>query len=214
MRQSALSAIADAGRLLRTRTNGFGSLLFRDDFQSYEDDRDLMSVWSSNSQIFLCRVGRNLHQRLRCWIPEDFWGNVCVWVERSPDVNLRGKNLVMTVKNAVGLFLGAAHFYIGENEHHYRSVSGRLLKNGFGRKIFSTSFLSPRHFRGLTERDRRPQLTNVKRIGFCFSAMTSSDGASVEVDYFAAGGWPMFLPSLTMSLSPLSKLPSSRPLVA
>jgi hypothetical protein len=108
MRQSAISAIADAGRFLRARTNGFGALLFRDDFQSYEDDQDLMTVWASNSQIFLCRFGRNLHQRLRCWIPEDFWGNVCVWVERSPAVSLRGKSLVLTVKNAIGLLLGAA----------------------------------------------------------------------------------------------------------
>lgn len=211
MRQSALSAIADAGRFLRASTNGFGSLVFRDDFQSYEDDHDLMTVWSSNSQIFLCRFGRNLHQRLRCWIPEDFWGNVCVWVERSPAVNLRGKNLVMTVKNAIGLLLGAAHFYIEENGHRYRSTSGRLLKNGFCRRTLSTSFLASRHFRGLTERDLRPQLTNVSRIGFCFSAMTSSEGASVEVDYFAAGGWPMLLPSLTLSTFPPSKLAPSRP---
>lgn len=210
MKQSALSAIVDAGRLLRARTKGPGSLVFRDDFQNYEDDHDLMTVWSSNSQIFLCRVGRNLHQRLRCWIPEDFWGNIWVWVERSPGVSLRGKNLGMTVKNAVGLFLGAAHFYIGENGHHYRSATGCLLKNGFCRRALSASFLAPRHFRGLAERNRRPDLTNVTRIGFCFSAMTSSEGASVEVDYFAAGGWPMVLPSLTRPTFASPKLAGSR----
>ena len=206
MKQSALSAIADTGRLLRARTNGLGALVFRDDFQSYEDDRDLRSVWSSNSQIFLCRVGRNLHQRLRCWIPEDFWGNVCVWIDRSPDVSLKGKNLGMVVKNAAGFLLGAAHFYIEENGCHYRSLSGILVKNGFGRKTLTTSFLAPRHFRGLAKRDRSPQLTNVSRIGFCFSAVTSADGASLEVDYFVAGGWPTLLPSLTRSAFPSGKL--------
>ncbi len=193
---SMLTAVFEAGRILRAGTCDLDPSAFQDDFQDYEDDRGLMTAWASNTQIFLYAAGKNRRRRLRCWIPESFWGKVCVWVERSPTVDLSGRRLTVNVRYPTRILLGAVHFYVGQGNEHYRSVSGCLLRDGVCRKTLSISNIAQSDFVEFAHKRCKPDLNKVSRVGVCFSAIASKDGGSVEIEYFGVGTLPWWLMNL------------------
>jgi len=185
IRSSVLSGVIGAGRLSRAGDHRCDPFAFRDHFEGYEDDRDLMTVWKSNSQVCLSASEKNPSQYVRCWVPEDYWGAVCMWIEPTPTRDLTGKHLAVTIRHSAGILFGAGHFYIEQGGRHYRSIAGCLLRKGIGRTTLRISRTAPRHFVGCKDKRRRPDLTHVSKVGVSFSVIASNDGGWVDVDYFA-----------------------------